>query len=973
MGKRGDKMKKILSSILILFCCLGFFGTTNIYSQENNQEALTVSSETDKSDYNKDEQISLKITVKNNSNNKIEIYKITNDTSDDLKIADNGDYNLPLTLSAGQTYNFNYIIEQSKLDSSQSNSSGNSADQTQKDENQESTKNEGANTGVFEYKQILLYSLLIIGSGAVLIVIIRQKKARKLMVFILSISLSAGLALNIPSKVLAAEKDMASTTTSITVNGTNQTIKTNVYYEIDEEDTPIIDNTSYTRAEWINNLVNVYGLEKVSEKDYTSEITDISDNSYKDSIITAEAYQLFDLSTNEFRPNDIATREFAATTTTNLLGFLGNGTPDCQDANLIQDQNSVYFALKQGYMWLENGYFRPNDALTHTEGNTINNYITNTISSTDCSENINEIVYSDNTIILNGISYSFDGSKLIVEKNKDTEQLKVNDIVSINDELLIRILSISDIGNSIEIVFETPDMTESISSIQVSGTPMIDWDAFYAGSAATLKDDNAIKITKCDIDEDTNTFNLDIDVYGQPQSLDFTLNIDQKFDIDVLNNNITNLTFLPTLQSNINLLLDTEKSDDISEVLSTELTLFTIPFKIGPASIDVPVVIYIDLSGKVTLDVDAKYRNGFQILNNDIRFIRSASLNYDLVAEASLKTQLGLAPEITVFEVDNITDGIYVLGGNIRGGVATDVTVIPRLSSTINVCADLDVYAIADYSIDEDCFTYWLLTDVVNPDLEAYMSKEIFNKDNSPISGNLHYEDWVKKDHCTFDDEQQFNNVSLTLYDASSLNPISNHSINIVIDQNTNENSFVTDDNGTVTFKYSVSDLQDPNELNLTIRAEGYLTKIETVDLAEFPGTIALDVFLETPEEGSIYNPENGHYYKAFNEIKSWDEAKALCEQMGGHLVTITSENEQKFLETNGLTGRRWIGLSLDVSRAWSWVTGEPFDYENWADGEPNNSSNVIPNETCVALWPVKWNDLNNASREQNGYICEWE
>ncbi len=55
-------------------------------------------------------------------------------------------------------------------------------------------------------------------------------------------------------------------------------------------------------------------------------------------------------------------------------------------------------------------------------------------------------------------------------------------------------------------------------------------------------------------------------------------------------------------------------------------------------------------------------------------------------------------------------------------------------------------------------------------------------------------------------------------------------------------------------------------------------------------------------------------------------------------------------------------------------MTGEPWEYENWGDGEPNNSSNVVEGENCVAMWPEKWNDLASGNiYEQSGYICEWE
>lgn len=69
-----------------------------------------------------------------------------------------------------------------------------------------------------------------------------------------------------------------------------------------------------------------------------------------------------------------------------------------------------------------------------------------------------------------------------------------------------------------------------------------------------------------------------------------------------------------------------------------------------------------------------------------------------------------------------------------------------------------------------------------------------------------------------------------------------------------------------------------------------------------------------------------------------------------------------------------WIGASRDENGTWTWVTGEPWEYTNWNDGEPNNSSNVVANETCAAVWPYGWNDLANDNLyEQSGYICEWD
>lgn len=123
------------------------------------------------------------------------------------------------------------------------------------------------------------------------------------------------------------------------------------------------------------------------------------------------------------------------------------------------------------------------------------------------------------------------------------------------------------------------------------------------------------------------------------------------------------------------------------------------------------------------------------------------------------------------------------------------------------------------------------------------------------------------------------------------------------------------------------------------------------------------------------FEPSGEHQYKIFYDTLTWEEAKAACEAKGGHLATITSEEEQQKLNLyNAGNHNLWIGGYKNADGQWFWVNGEPWTYENWGDGEPNNSSNVVAGESCVAMWPEKWNDLANSNTyEQSGYICEWE
>lgn len=129
---------------------------------------------------------------------------------------------------------------------------------------------------------------------------------------------------------------------------------------------------------------------------------------------------------------------------------------------------------------------------------------------------------------------------------------------------------------------------------------------------------------------------------------------------------------------------------------------------------------------------------------------------------------------------------------------------------------------------------------------------------------------------------------------------------------------------------------------------------------------------VELPEDVEYFG---GSAYKIYKISADWNEAKLYCENMGGHLAAVTSEEEQEFIEQlNESSARLWIGGYRDDDYNWFWVTGEPWDYTNWAAGEPNNSRNVVSNENRAAVWPKKWNDLNeNNKYEQSGFICEWD
>jgi hypothetical protein len=135
----------------------------------------------------------------------------------------------------------------------------------------------------------------------------------------------------------------------------------------------------------------------------------------------------------------------------------------------------------------------------------------------------------------------------------------------------------------------------------------------------------------------------------------------------------------------------------------------------------------------------------------------------------------------------------------------------------------------------------------------------------------------------------------------------------------------------------------------------------------------------------------NGHFYTLVSAPGiSWPAAHEAAEAslrngQPGHLVTITSQEEQDFLVGTfgaGALETKWMGLFQpvpeDAETGWEWVTGEPFNFTDWSAGEPNNGNYgpVFGFESVGLFWAGgRWNDappLWNYGAGA-GYVVEWD
>lgn len=120
----------------------------------------------------------------------------------------------------------------------------------------------------------------------------------------------------------------------------------------------------------------------------------------------------------------------------------------------------------------------------------------------------------------------------------------------------------------------------------------------------------------------------------------------------------------------------------------------------------------------------------------------------------------------------------------------------------------------------------------------------------------------------------------------------------------------------------------------------------------------------------------DGHTYARFDSILPWKQAAEFCQQAGGHLATIRSDREAsvvKRLIEEAPLGTYYLGGTDEVYEGvWTWSNGEPFDYDGWADNQPDNYISEEKDEDYLTLSQNNyWMFNDEAFDVEAGYILE--
>ncbi len=160
------------------------------------------------------------------------------------------------------------------------------------------------------------------------------------------------------------------------------------------------------------------------------------------------------------------------------------------------------------------------------------------------------------------------------------------------------------------------------------------------------------------------------------------------------------------------------------------------------------------------------------------------------------------------------------------------------------------------------------------------------------------------------------------------------------------------------------------------------------------PTESPVPVSTETPApvESPTPTPEPTDHpkYEIFVENVTWEQAKSLCEDKGGHLATVRSDEDlAEIISLAESKGAQfvWLGAYRASNSHWYYVTGDALSYTKWDKGEPSALDMDGTHEDYLLLWYRKnnntwcYNDMRNdpisvASATYSGhlaYICQYD
>ncbi|MGL5353007.1 MAG: carboxypeptidase-like regulatory domain-containing protein, partial [Clostridium sp.] len=572
-----------------------------------------------------------------------------------------------------------------------------------------------------------------------------------------------------------------------------------------------------TRGEWISKLVETMGIKEKQEleiDDLEYGFDDIEDSQYKEDIVYAKIFNIIENIEGAFKPNEPATREFAAVTAVKALDFRPTKDIVCDDASEITYLKEIEIAVSMKIINLEKNKFHPLRSITEAESKYVIEGVVGILKSTEVDEDYDSVIeykdgvikFEDNTV------YEVNGSTVTFDLNDKTKNLKNDDIFILPGEKPYKVVSVKVEGKKVIVLTSEPKMEEALNYIDAQGLGTIDMSKFVPAEG--------VEITQEDTPE---TFDINgegsiggvgkvkLSVEKELESgitlatnVDFSLpKVSYKADVDLgfasVDVNNVYLKFLSetVVTSEISMGADGQVGGgcdgliELGKVPVVGIPGVTIYAQIGLAY---------NVEGKISIVFTEEGELGIQVLDNNLRGINAIKSNLDL-PEMEVTGELG--PKITgLLEICQLWD-LIDFSASLGGAVTATATV----RDTGMICIDGNIYVFAKLSaLDIGIIGEWL---------NLGCEWDIWDSENSPVKFNLHLEDFNFTPECTYG----AGSIKGTVAEAGNRTSFIKDSLIRVYDKSNNK--LITKVKSDVNGQYKVN-LKD-GSYRLKISKEGYI------------------------------------------------------------------------------------------------------------------------------------------------------
>lgn len=514
------------------------------------------------------------------------------------------------------------------------------------------------------------------------------------------------------------------------------------------------DTEFVTRGEWIHALTEGFKMQVDDPSSVVEYYTDLTDYEYAADINLAANYGVFDVLGEAFHPDVYVTREFAAHTLNYCLGYPSDVQIVITDAESVYYDGDAQVAVNKGWFQTVDGAFCSSMYVTLTEAQTMYDTINAAVATLEIDEKHDDTVIYDGSVI-----EVKDAEKVTLSGNTvtfiDTEaSLNAGDTIAFELEgiLLVRkVLSVSEAVESdseIRILTVETEIAEDslVSDVDAEGYAYIDYDAIEIlteGVEVQVEKPAAALPGRA---SGGHTYN-----YGRNLSLsgDIPLgNLKLTLSGTLSNISVTysyNMSLVSLNQFYLGMNANASITGTLSGALpsnkSGAVDLFQVPV-VGAGDFEayIKVSAKAELSGKISLSYTCSVNAGISYTKNDGWRLVKNFTGGKLVVDAEAHEKLTLIETLGVKLFGKDLGKVYASVGEVGDFVAHGET-------GSMLCSNLNGYLFAEVGA------------MIDPPFLSKFEKTwtVFDKNNTPLRFNIHWENGKKVDKCT----QGFNEATV--------------------------------------------------------------------------------------------------------------------------------------------------------------------------------------------------------------------